>query len=679
MDRNSITIKTMGGLIVEPGNYENTHIASNFNLCLNKLGYIMSKELFEAVASIDEDTIRSLYNSSVQYITEAIGSDVKHKAFYPNFPEQVMNAHPWELYLNAFIHYYSLGTWIPEYEEETRIYELDHQNFKVLGKLTESDYSDIFTLLVSSRDSLNSEDMNIVQYFLDTQDTLVYPDEIPFKEILCLIGADRVNKDLPIDGLVKTSTDVLRIYTRLSDGDVSLAEDTIFTSLPRKHRRTLVGALEKVANPEDLLVHKNKWSRALHSLHVGDYSKKLYEMAKYIRDNKKFKTFYSKLEHAFETGNVTNQVKLLSSRPSVFARNLIRLFADGARGHVTQQIAFGKIIDKIPTKILLQTLGALRARKVEHDGFVVFPKGTSSKGLFVKKDRPKVQEEQSVILENMIRDSLKERFSKLGSLGKVFLSPELVGCPIPSQQRGSSTGTFQVAKGTRLPFKDDNNTLRLFIYWKGRDIDLSAVLYDKDFKNQEHISYSNLRHSYGCHSGDITYAPNGASEFIDINMPLAILSGYRYIAMTVFVYSGPSFGEHEICYAGWMTRDKPDSNEIYDPGTVVQKYNLTSSTRTSMPVIFDMKTREAIFVDSSVTMGTGRLGSNVENTSNLIKTMMKYMLESPDKVSLYELLSLHAEARGTIAENPGEADTVFSIEHGITPFDVNKIQSEFIV
>ena len=279
----------------------------------------------------------------------------------------------------------------------------------------------------------------------------------------------------------------------------------------------------------------------------------------------------------------------------------------------------------------------------------------------------------------MIRDSLKERFSKLGSLGKVFLSPELVGCPIPSQQRGSSIGTFQVAKGTRLPFKDDNNTLRLFIYWKGQDIDLSAVLYDKDFKNSEDISYYNLKHNYGCHSGDIISAPKGASEFIDINIPLAVFAGHRYVAMNVFVFSGPSFGEHEICYAGWMTRNSPDSNAIYDPGTVVQKYNLTSNSRVSMPVVFDLHTREAVFVDSSPTIGRGRLGSNAENTSNPIKTMMKYMLESPDKVSLYELLSLHAEARGTIAENPGEADTVFSIEHGITPFDVNKIQSEFIV
>src|SRR5207244_2582694 len=100
-------------------------------------------------------------------------------------------------------------------------------------------------------------------------------------------------------------------------------------------------------------------------------------------------------------------------------------------------------------------------------------------------------------LINGIKKSLKERFAKLPSLGKVYLDPQLRECPVPSQQRSASKGLFSVARGTRLPFDSRENalgrlsncefgfsssktanTLRFFIYWIGQDIDLSASLHD---------------------------------------------------------------------------------------------------------------------------------------------------------------------------------------------------------
>ena len=51
------------------------------------------------------------------------------------------------------------------------------------------------------------------------------------------------------------------------------------------------------------------------------------------------------------------------------------------------------------------------------------------------------------------------------------------------------------------------------------------------------------------------------------------------------------------------------------------------------------------------------------------------------KPTLYDLFDMHAEARGTgrcseITRN--EADTVFSLHEGITPFDADRIMSEFM-
>jgi len=47
------------------------------------------------------------------------------------------------------------------------------------------------------------------------------------------------------------------------------------------------------------------------------------------------------------------------------------------------------------------------------------------------------------------------------------------------------------------------------------------------------------------------------------------------------------------------------------------------------------------------------------------------------KPTLFDLLSLHVEARGTLVETQDEADVVFSVEAG-TPFELDRIASEFM-
>jgi hypothetical protein len=48
------------------------------------------------------------------------------------------------------------------------------------------------------------------------------------------------------------------------------------------------------------------------------------------------------------------------------------------------------------------------------------------------------------------------------------------------------------------------------------------------------------------------------------------------------------------------------------------------------------------------------------------------------KPDLYSLFLLHAGARGKLVEVEGDADTVFSLEKGITPFDLETIAAEYL-
>ena len=48
------------------------------------------------------------------------------------------------------------------------------------------------------------------------------------------------------------------------------------------------------------------------------------------------------------------------------------------------------------------------------------------------------------------------------------------------------------------------------------------------------------------------------------------------------------------------------------------------------------------------------------------------------KPTLRELFVLHAEARGTLVDTRAGADTVFSMDEGLTPFDLPQIAADYM-
>ncbi len=182
-------------------------------------------------------------------------------------------------------------------------------------------------------------------------------------------------------------------------------------------------------------------------------------------------------------------------------------------------------------------------------------------------------------------------------------------------------------------------------------------------------------------SGDIIDGRNGATEFIDITIDPAIEQGARYIAMNVLVYSGPTFAEHEECFAGWMTRSKPQSNEIFDPKTVEQKIDLRGNSKNCIPVLFDLEERKAIWADMTTRESYGYSnygGNNVESNRATIEQTTEAVVDINNKVNLYELFLFHADARGSRVENREDADTVFAWDGDVTPYDITLINSEYI-
>jgi len=686
-----ISVKKLNGIVVNPQDEGNEQIALSLNASLMQLGYIMSEDLLNAVKSLSEDAAEALYNELIPVLKEMKGADKKYVPLYPNFPQQVMEMEDAELYRNAILHYWSNGTWKPNYEALPKQFAYEETTFKTLELKAEEDFNKVFTRLVGSNASISDEDRTIVEWFIDKHDTQEYPTEIPFKENLCLIVGKLLEKNQDITGCIKTATDVLRVITYLSDGDVSLAQNTKFRSLPRSARKLFVSTLENVINEDDINRHKNKWGKLFHSLHVGEYktkAPKVFEIAQKIRENKSLETFNSKVENALDNGNATEILDLLSNRPGEFARRLDHILRLHERSRTKTIETFLSVANKVSTRVLFQLLGHFNARKGSSaiDKRVVFPKGSVAKAIILRNELPAFGNATVNKLVKGIEKVLVTKFSEGEDLGKVYLDPKLKSCPLPLQQRNASSGLFTVARGTRMNL-GTKDTVRMFIHWIGQDVDLSASFHKEDFTMVDQVSYTRLRGNkvQAVHGGDITRAPSpaGAAEFVDFSIKDALEKGVRYVVMHVYSFSDISYCEMESCYAGWMMKSKPNANEIYDAKTVNQKIDLSSESKVALPVVFDLETREAVWCDLAHNERSGSIGPiNLESNKATTTDLLEAMLSLENKPTLHQLFRLHAEARGTeFVDKAEDADTVFSwevAEGKITPYDIDVINSEYL-
>lgn len=106
---------------------------------------------------------------------------------------------------------------------------------------------------------------------------------------------------------------------------------------------------------------------------------------------------------------------------------------------------------------------------------------------------------------------------------------------------------------------------------------------DADYGSPTWLSYTSLVLAGGQHSGDITSAPDGASEFI--NLELRSIQS-RIIVPQVHVFSGEGFDEVAESFFGFMLRDSEQKGQPFEPAMVRMKSDLRGSGRVALPMVF---------------------------------------------------------------------------------------------
>jgi len=472
--------------IVAPKVSSNTaeeYLLKGLVINLASLGFILTKDAYEALTKGSFADASRIYKELISAIKEAVGDHVRHRPMYPNFPKQVADTPELELYFNAILHYWSFGRWLPEFEKVARPKKNEPIKLKEIRLISEDDFSSIASSLLSSRDSISEADKETIKWFFENENVNI-PQEIPHKEILSFVAGILYGSKIFVDVLAKanTATDLLRIVTAISGGDVSLASNTKFKSLSRPVRRMLISRLEEVINEEDIKRHQNKWIHLFHSLHVGESkATKVKRIASIIRSGKTIRSFNSDVEDYIKENKVTHAVDLLMTRPSEFIRRLDHLLRKSPESSEYVLKVLEETMKSVPTRILVQLYGHFDGRN-RTDFRVVMNKSASQKAFILNNTEAysAVSTETCDKILSLIRTNLTTRFKLLPPLGTTYIDPVLKECPVPSQQRSASNGLFSIARGTKIPFSSDKDTLRFFVYWVGRDIDLSASLWDEN-------------------------------------------------------------------------------------------------------------------------------------------------------------------------------------------------------
>jgi hypothetical protein len=659
-------------------NYQNHQLAMMVNSELMQFGFICDKKALDVLSKASKNDIVLFHDEVITYLKNITGSNRTYKPFWSGFPQQVMEMSEYELWLHQIVHYMSNGTYVPNEWTKERSVAFEQPSYTKITGGDENMFLNIFTDLVSVNQSLTPQDLDTVKWFVNSGLELRFPKEIPFKENLCTLAGMKL--DVP----VKTVTDVLRICVHMSGGDISLPKvprkfikqawgnviknDNRITfklkKFSRRERKYILNLLEKTnCDPTEAVLKQQRWVRLGEILHPGEYKNrfpKSFNMFDKIR-NEKVVSWYGKLNESFGKSFKTGLDKL-SERPGEFVRRLDWLI----RNHQESDTDINLILDKF------EEIGPKVSNKVLYETYVHFEKRIDpviNRSIMIKGSRkntplPNLPAIHKNIVDDVIiaiLNILSNKISTLPKLGKVWIDEELKKIPLPTNMRSISESLKPIVRGSRIPIGNkDSKVIRAFVHWfddhGDQDVDLTSIFVSKT-GGVTHIGWNGTHASkLGVYSGDVRHVKGACAEYIDIDLAECKKQDYKYVVLYANNYTGRGFDYVKDCVFGWMEREYPKAGLHFVPSTLSNTMRLMNKNSNTIVSIIDLETMEYIYLDVDVS-GIPVASANVKSILSAIS-----LYSQLPKLSVYDLLKIHAEERGQLVEKQKEAEVKFKFK-----------------
>lgn len=705
----SVTSKTINETIEDCKDTEKIYMVFTVYKNMKDCGFRLSSKTINFLLSIDKGAISKWYTEVLRPVIEHYtGSDVTHKVMYPNFPTQVIETDQLNLLYNALVQYYSNpseSTVECEKEERPELDRLD--KLEVLDIADFDELIDLFYNIVTAKVTMSPTDYtdieNIAKILGGREEFLnrfrKYGFEIPNKTNLVyttsvlkdIVGFEKLSK------FYKTITDILRFAYE----DDPTLKSNVKLHISRPKSRLILRLLNSHISDdnalEDIYRYRERWLRVAERLHLNEkFANRRYPDVcttfNRLRNNK-HKTDVNVYCYAYRINEMCKRYKTIPTsqfirdlvniakeRPGEFARNLDRFLTMTHNSEVDSEIiisGFEEIADKVATNILIQMYRHFtnRVEEANKEFRTFIPNCNTAKVKIVDNKKPALTKKVCSYVCLICVKALRTILIKKPKLGKVYIDSDFKNFIVPFSLKNASKTTKNIVRGSRISIPKEVNYIRSFIWWTNNindrvDIDLSLSLYNENFEFVRKISFTSLKDSFGCHSGDITnggdISGDGVSEFIDLNIDKVLEVGARYAAFTIHSYTGQKFSELKNCRFGWMNRKGCNDGEIFEPSTVEMLFDIDTNTTQCIPVMFDCKEKQFIWTDMtySSSFAYSTVEGGVNKISELIKAIVNMYKERPN---LYDLIFFNTIARGELVFTPEEADIVFS--NNQLPFD----------
>ena len=321
----------------------------------------------------------------------------------------------------------------------------------------------------------------------------------------------------------------------------------------------------------------------------------------------------------------------------------------------------------------------------------IIPRIVNSKGTWRKLDETVFLNENLLkFLLETVKNGILENLKLKNPLENIFIDKSYKNIAITTSEKDSNISLKPMTRGSRFSFNNDAEVLRFFVGWKNIkekknemrvDIDLSVICFDENFKFLKTVAYYNQVEPNFVFSGDITNAPNGALEFIDVyNLEKLKNSDTRYVLMEIRSYNGFSFEEIGSVYAGVLelTKKEAMSDKNLYSSAVTQGFQILSNTRTTNTILIDFEKNEYIWIDMNMTVSENFSSNNYLNQTDIahLEDVLKYFVNKK-YVTMYELLQLNAIARGTQVFEKENADIIFDKLDNDNPLPLNDILANY--
>lgn len=459
------------------------------------------------IQNIDDftSTTREEFETALKILQEMRGADVNYVPLFTRFPDDLPN--DGEYLIRVIIGFYGLDTFDRSQFGANPITQMQQSDLWLAAvEAQKKRFNDTraswITLTLVSQDEANERlskwVINLVYGATPVKETLwddiftilsqlnidVDIKQIKIKETLARLAAQQWQQDEKI--IVKTPTDLLRLFAFIQGQDVSLAKPVDLKGLKfsKPRRRKIISFLNGCpALGEDLLRYRKLWISLSKWLHPGDFVKQFPSVASSFDDlrNNRIKSFESRIINS----PTEERIKNIKERPSIMLRKLTWLLKDYPASVVVRSLL--DLEDEVTALPLSLLATVYYAVKYHGERLAINKKGkhhTISKRASIG-DVSEVLEALDTLILTKLRGSK--------NWDKVWIDPAINKLVLPLQARKQSDGLLNLARGSRIPI--DSPVVRLFVYWQennGRsDLDLSIMKLNENFELIGHVSWNN--------------------------------------------------------------------------------------------------------------------------------------------------------------------------------------------